>query len=689
MRRKDALPELLAPAGSFECLVAAVAAGADAVYIGGKRFGARAYAENFDTDAISRAVTYCHLHGVRLYVTVNTLVLDKEMEELVSYAGELYLLGVDAVIVADLGAVREIRRAVPGLELHASTQMSAHNSLGAEEAYRLGCSRVVLARELSYDNICEITEKVSPEIEVFLHGALCVCHSGQCLFSSMVGGRSGNRGECAQPCRLPFSTTRGRAYPLSLKDLCLAEHIPELIESGVSSLKIEGRMKSAGYVYTVTSVYRRLLDEGRRASGAEHDILRRAFTRGGFTDGYFKARIESGMTGIRSDEDKRDSREAESADIPIMRHGVRATVKILRGEPAEMTLYDEARRVTVYGDIPAEAERSPLIPDGVKERLSKMGNTFLSLAPSDIELLLDEGLNLSPASLNGLRRQVAEKFENFGRVETLPEYSYTVGRKGVGGSGAFSTAEFLSDEVYLRAVKTAAAELQGIKYKFVPLFSSDEAVAAAGCVSLPPVIMEGELAAVRDRLRRVTALGVSRVMISNIGHISLVREFGLAAVGGFRLNVTNRAAKETWLGMQVAETVLSPELTLPMARDIGGGVITYGRIPLMLTERCFIKENFGCDACGKAYLTDRRGERFPLMREFGHRNLILNSAVTYMGDRRGELTKCGIGHTHFLFTNESPAEVRDVIRAHTEGRELDSRPSVRRVGKRQGERRKR
>ena len=281
MKRKNDLPELLAPAGSFEALRAAVSAGADAVYIGGKSFGARAFAKNFDIDEIKRATELCHLHGVKIYVTVNTLVFDRELSELSDFAEELYRIGVDAIISADLGAIAEIRRRVPNMEIHASTQMSLHNAEGADAAAALGCERVVLARELSEKDIREVTEKCKTETEVFLHGALCVCHSGQCLFSSLVGGRSGNRGECAQPCRLPF----GKGYPLSLKDLSLSAHIKSLIDSGVASLKIEGRMKSPDYVYKVTSIYRRLLDENRNASKTEETELKRIFSRGGFTDG--------------------------------------------------------------------------------------------------------------------------------------------------------------------------------------------------------------------------------------------------------------------------------------------------------------------------------------------------------------------------------------------------------------------
>lgn len=304
MKRKTALPELLAPAGSFEALLAAVEGGADAVYFGGRAMNARAFAKNFDGEETARAIDYLHLHGRRAYVTLNTLLSTRELEGALEYAAELYRLGVDALIVADLGLMRLLRREIPRLELHASTQASVHSSAGADLLFdELGVSRVVLARELSLENIRSAVDHAKPEIEIFLHGALCVSHSGQCLFSSLVGGRSGNRGACAQPCRLPY----GGSYPLSLRDLCLAEHIPALIDSGVSSLKIEGRMKSPTYVHGVSRIYRRLLDEGRGARQNELAELARLFSRGGFTDRYLSGRHDKPMTGIRSEQDKAES----------------------------------------------------------------------------------------------------------------------------------------------------------------------------------------------------------------------------------------------------------------------------------------------------------------------------------------------------------------------------------------------
>ena len=675
MRRKSKLPELLAPAGSFECLVAAVAAGADAVYVGGKRFGARAYAKNFDAGEISRALSYCRLHGVKLYVTVNTLVEDKEMAEVVEYAAELYRLGVDAIIVADIGALAEIRAAVPELEIHASTQMSIHNAEGAVLAHGLGCSRVVPARELSLSNIKNIVENSPTEVEVFLHGALCVSYSGQCLFSSLVGGRSGNRGECAQPCRLPYGGQD--KYPLSLRDLSLAGHIPELIESGVASLKIEGRMKSADYVYTVTKIYRKLLDEGRVATADERIALERAFSRGGFTDGYFVGRTERDMTGIRSEADKQDSREAAVGGFEIERVRVCAEVKMKLGEPSEMTLFRGERRVRVEGEAPTAALNSPLTDEGVRARLSKMGNTLLSLSESDISLALDEGINLPPSAINALRRKAAEAFEDFSR--SLPPISYAYSPCRLNTEKRTTAQFFKEDEFLCIADKNL---LSGFDITFVPLFSTDAAVSKSNGVSIPPVVTDAEGDAVAKRLLEVKKLGVKYALVGNLGHISFAKDRGLIPIGDFRLNVTNGRSLDVYRSLGLTDVIISPELTLPKARDVGGSVIVYGRIPVMLTERCFIKENFGCKRCSATSLTDRRGERFPMMREFSHRNIIFNSAHTYMGDKQGELSEFRIRSRHFIFSVESASEISSAVRDFSHGRALSFAKSIRRIGRR-------
>lgn len=312
----DRLPELLAPCGSYEAVRAAVGAGADAVYLGGKRFNARANACNFGVDELRAAIDYCHSRGVRVYVTLNISQYDRELSDALSYAGTIYEMGADAVIAADMGLITLLRRRLPELPVHASTQAVVHNLPALHLLADLGVTRAVVARELPREALSVMCRESPVEIEVFVHGALCVSCSGQCLLSAVMGGRSGNRGECAQPCRLPYEplsagrTAHGKEYPISLRDLCLADHIPELISIGVTSLKIEGRMKSPGYVGGVTRIYRTLLDERRAATQAEVDALRRIFSRGGFTDAYFTGTGNSlrNMLGVRSERDKAESR---------------------------------------------------------------------------------------------------------------------------------------------------------------------------------------------------------------------------------------------------------------------------------------------------------------------------------------------------------------------------------------------
>ena len=674
MKRKTSLPELLCPAGSFDALISAVSAGADAVYIGGKSFGARAYAKNFDIEEIKKAVELCHIHGVKLYVTVNTLVYDRELSELSDFAAELYRIGVDAVISADLGAIAEIRRRAPGLAVHASTQMSVHNAMGADAALDLGCERVVLARELSEKDIREVTEKCKAETEVFLHGALCVCHSGQCLFSSLVGGRSGNRGECAQPCRLPY----GKGYPLSLKDLSLAKHIKSLIDSGVASLKIEGRMKSPEYVYRVTKIYRELLDSYRNATEKEEEELKRVFSRGGFTDGYYKGRLGSGMLGVRSEEDKKESRGLRQSTPSPEKVAVKAVCKMTLDEPSELTFSLSEKSVTVYGAAPAAAENSPLTEDSVKERLMKLGGTELSLRKEDISLTLGERVNLAPSQINSLRRAAAEALMNAEREpSTVEGYRRKSSNKQ---TKVVKTAYFYSPETLLQVKETNPEVLSLLDKIFIPAFKLEQYGDSDVGVAIPPVIFESELSDVREIIKTARDKGVKDTLISNISHAKLMSDFGFSLTGDFRLNVTNIETRLEYEKMGIEGMILSPELTLPMARDIGGSVIVYGRILLMLTERCLIKDSFGCEQCSKAALTDRTGMKFPMLREYPHRNIILNSTPTYMGDKAEELKAAGLNSHHFIFTVESAREIIEIITAYKNKKPLSA--PVRRMGKR-------
>ncbi len=666
MRRKNDLPELLAPAGSQEALYAAVAAGADAVYVGGKAFGARAFAKNFDEEALAKAVAYCHLHGVRLYVTVNTLVYERELPAWLDFCRALYGMGVDALIATDLGGISLLRKHLPDMEIHASTQMGIHNSEGVFAAKELGFSRAVVARECSLADMREMVEKAPLEIEVFLHGALCVCHSGQCLFSSLVGGRSGNRGECAQPCRLPYGDG---AYPLSLKDLSLAGHVTELIDAGVSSLKIEGRMKSADYVYGVTSIYRRLLDERRNATEAEVRTLASLFSRSGFTDGYFIGRL-GGMTGVRSEEQKEESRALEKGEFLPERLPVRAEAEFALGKPACLTLTAAHKSVTVYGEAPVSAVSAPLTEQELSQRLCKMGNTFLSLAPEALSIRLEEGVNLSPSAINALRRAAVAAMEECGRE--LPP-AKPVSLTPAPASAPLKTAVFFDPKVLSLLSET---EKSFFDICFVPLLYYADTSDVRG-VALPPVIMERELVEVRALLLAAASRGATHALVSNLSHFALCRAAGLIPIGDFRMNLYNAEAAAVVRALGAERSLCSPELTVPRAASVGG-VLAYGRVPLMLTERCFVKENAGCAACGSFFFTDRRGMRFPVLREYLHRGLIFNSVPTYMGDKQSELAQRGILHSHFIFSDESAAEIQRILAAYRAAEPLSLQ--VRRIG---------
>ncbi|MBQ8350435.1 MAG: U32 family peptidase [Clostridia bacterium] len=666
MNRSSRLPELLAPAGSPEALRAAVAAGADAVYLGGSGFNARANAVNFDENAMAEAVAYCHAYGVKVYVTLNTLLYDRELEAFLSYAATLYRLGVDAVIVADRGAMRLLSRYIPALPVHASTQASAHSVAGVDDLVALGATRVVPARELSLADIRTVVAQSKAEIEVFLHGALCVSYSGQCLFSSLVGGRSGNRGECAQPCRLPYNG----AYPISLKDLSLADHIPALIDSGVASLKIEGRMKSPAYVYGVTEIYRRLLDEGRAATREENHRLRELFSRGGFTDGYFVGRAGKPMTGTRSEQDKADSRALGELSFPERKIPLRGEVCIAEGQPAALTLSTaDGRTAHVTGDIPAAAKNAPLTEEGLRDRLCRMGGTPFSLAPSDLCVTLSPGLNLSPGAINALRRAALASFTapNEARATfALPQ--------GAGRPVPAKQIEKPLRTALFYSHRQSDAIGEGLLYFdlfFLPLDEWERAMLPPSGVYIPPIVHDHELKEVLALLKKAYDAGIRYALCGNAGMVKAAKEIGFAVIGDFRLNVTNRESAAALREAGLFSCVLSPELAMPQLRDIGwGNAIVYGRIPLMLTERCFMKENFGCERCGNAALTDRRAVKFPMLREYPHRNLICNSLPTYMGDKRAALDAIAPIGEHFIFTIETEKEATRVLQAYRAGSPL-------------------
>ncbi|MBR5539283.1 MAG: U32 family peptidase [Clostridia bacterium] len=648
------LPELLAPAGSFRALEAAIDAGADAVYLGGEAFGARAYAKNFTREEIAEAAKLSRAYGVKTYVTLNTLIYDREMRDVLEYAAFLENAGVDALIIADVGAASLIHKYIPTMRLHGSTQFSGHNAEAAKFLYENGFERMVAARELSKEDLTALVKNSPIEIETFIHGALCVSHSGQCLLSSMVGGRSGNRGMCAQPCRLPDKFGK---YPLSLKDLSMASRIPELLSTGAASLKIEGRMKSPEYVHGVVKIYRRLLDERRNASNAESRELEEIFSRDGFTTGYFDRKINSSMLGTRSEDAKKSSRELTPFEKISRKVPIEIFAELKENTPFKITVRGEKGEVVTLGNIPEAAHSAPLTKEALEKNLTKLGNTPFTAAKCETDV--DEGLILRVSEINALRREAVEKYSSLGEREHIApsEFSYRPAKAKkenadsrtalcVRGKNLPKADEFFNffDMVFLplaEFLKCTDARVKG--------------------VALPAVIFESEIEKVKDNLSAAIKKGATHALVGNYGHLAFAKEAGLVPVADTRLNVTNSESAFRAFENGFDSVILSPELTAAQLRDIGGRVshAVYGRLPVMLLEKCFAKEVSGCERCenDRAVFTDRVGARFPILREEPHRNVLFNSVPTYA------LDKAPFGAQHFIFSTESENEILSVIGA--------------------------
>ncbi len=664
MQKNKKSPELLSPAGSPEALRAAIEGGADAVYMGGISFNARINAKNFTAAELGEGIALAHAYGVKIYIAANTLIYDREREDYLRAAEAAYLLGADALIVADIGMARELKARIP-IELHASTQLSGHNTEAAKMLAAAGFSRMVCAREMSREDIASFCKSSPIEAEVFVHGALCMSTSGQCLFSSIVGGRSGNRGECAQPCRLPYTVRGKQSYPLSPCDLSLAEHITELADMGVASFKIEGRMKSPEYVRDVTRIWRRLIDQGCNASPEDMKELAKIFSRGGFTDGYYTKKIDKSMLGVRSESDKLQSAQAAADKFCKIerRLPLKLNAHIRTNSPATLTASCGELSVTVEGAIPEAAINSPLTPQTVEEKLSKLGGTPYELEKIEIEL--DDRLMMPVSALNALRRSAIEAL----LAKSAPERKQThITRQPL--SAPHYNRHSQKSAVFYNAEEIPREAKDFFDLLFVPLEDFARANGRANGVMLPETIFDSEQAQVKQMLSAAWELGARHALVGNIGHIELVRSTTpeMTIHGDFRLNITNSSSAAVYEKLGIADLVLSPELSLPQLRDVGGksAVIVYGRLPLMLTEKCVGKELGSCEDCrrGKLTLTDRRGISFPVLYRYGHRSAIFNSVPVYMADREAELTRNGIKMRHFIFSTESAKEAANIIKAY-------------------------
>ena len=669
--------ELLAPAGSMEALRAAVCNGADAVYLGADTFNARMNARNFSAADLQEAVVYCHVRGVKVHLTLNTLVLDREMPR----AAELIRLaascGVDAFIVQDLGVVSLCRQLAPDVPIHASTQMSIHSLEGVLEAAALGCSRVVLARELPAEEIAHICKKSPVEIEVFVHGALCMCYSGQCYLSSVIGRRSGNRGQCAQPCRLPYGYGRFEStrYPLSLKDNCLAGELDELRRMGVASIKIEGRMKRPEYVAIVTRAYRTVLNGGKLMP-SDLQELETAFSRRGFTDGYFRGQTGSDMFGRRQEgEDTADlfaSARATYEQGEPQRIGVRFYAMIRRGEPAQLAVEDpDGNLCRTRGPVPEQAVYRSLTPQDLEQQLKKTGGTpYLCTA---VRSSLDPDLMLPASAINAMRRDViAELTAKRGRAAParLNAYDEPPRYDGIAGEPQLTIAVRTAGQITSRMLSMKPTVL------YVPLSELAEhpdlrqrvSVETQLAAILPRVIWSGELAPVARQLRTVYEMGVRQVLAGNLGQLHIARAAGFAVRGDFGLNIVNSRAMRYLREQGLDSQLLSFELTLPQIRDISKAVpaelLIYGRLPLMLMENCVMKNRTGICACqtGTVRLVDRVGEEFPIVKDPGTcRNVLLNGKKLYLLDKKDALRGMGLWALRLQFTTENPGEIDKVL----------------------------
>ena len=669
--------ELLAPAGSMEALRAAVCNGADAVYLGADTFNARMNARNFSAADLQEAVVYCHVRGVKVHLTLNTLVLDREMPRAAELIRMAASCGVDAFIVQDLGMVSLCRQLAPDVPIHASTQMSIHSLEGVLEAAALGCSRVVLARELPAEEIAHICKKSPVEIEVFVHGALCMCYSGQCYLSSVIGRRSGNRGQCAQPCRLPYGYGRFEStrYPLSLKDNCLAGELDELRRMGVASIKIEGRMKRPEYVAIVTRAYRTVLNGGKLTQ-ADLQELETAFSRQGFTDGYFKGQTGSDMFGRRQEsEDTADlfaSARATYEQGETQRIGVRFYAMIHRGQPARLAVEDpDGNLCRTYGPVPEQAVYRSLTAQDLEQQLKKTGGTpYLC---TSVRSSLDPDLMLPASAINAMRRDViAELTAKRGRAEKphLNAYDEPPRYDGISGEPQLTVAVRTADQITSRMLSMKPTVL------YVPLSELVEhpelrqrvGVETQLAAILPRVIWSGELVPIARQLRTVYDMGVRQGLARNLGQLHIARAAGFAVRGDFGLNIVNSRAMRYLREQGLDSQLLSFELTLPQIRDISKAVpaevLIYGRLPLMLMENCVIKNRTGTCTCqtGTVRLVDRVGEEFPIVKDPGTcRNVLLNGKKLYLLDKKDAFRGMGLWALRLQFTTENPSEIDKVL----------------------------
>lgn len=667
--------EILAPAGSYEALVAAVRSGADAVYLGTDSFNARMRADNFSGEKLKEAIDYCHARGVKVHITMNTLIQDSEIPQALEVIKTITNLGADAVILQDLGLAKLIKECSPDLERHASTQMSVGTPSGVALLESLGYHRAVLPRELSKTEIKEIKDKGSIEIEIFVHGALCMCVSGQCYMSSVFGGRSGNRGLCAQPCRLPFAVAGGTGHDLSLKDLSLVECADDIISLGIDSLKIEGRMKRPEYVSAAVRSVKSSLEGNLSAELTEK--LRAVFSRSGFTEGYFESKLGRDMFGIRQKEDVTASTNkvltelsrAYEKEVPLI--PVEFYLTVIEGEKVSLSASAMGKTVFVEDEaIPEKALNKPLTKEGLSDRIGKCGGTQFYAEKTEIDL--DDGLIVAASVINNLRRQALTELEN--KLISVKEKSFTANTVK---ATPHTSGKPMKYHVRVANKEQIPKNLKNVENLYLPLNideNSVESLKNSGVnigVEVPRGIFGNEKA-VEKLLIKAKAMGINIAYCHTLDALAIAKKLGFNIHTGFTMNVANSLSVEVLEGLDVKSLTLSAELPLKKLAQIGGrvprGLVAFGRLPLMLTRNCPVKNGKTCSECkSSSYLTDRLGKKFPVVCNMGFSE-ILNSAPLYMADRLDEIEN--MDFITFYFTKEKPELCEAVLEAYRRGASL-------------------
>ena len=629
------IPEILAPVGSEEALIAAVRSGADAVYFGTDECNARRNAGKFEGEALDRAVRYCHARGVLVYLTVNTLVRDEEIDTAARTLEHIAHSGADAIIVQDLAIASLAKAICPSLALHASTQMAVHNAAGVRMLERMGFSRVVLARELTGEEIRRIRRTTDAELEVFVHGALCMSASGMCYLSASLGERSGNRGTCAQPCRLPFACN-GEQNCLSLKDMSHLRYVRELAEIGIASCKIEGRMKRPEYVAAAVDAARRSRDDEPYETGG----LRAVFSRSGFTDGYYTGKRDRNMFGVRTKEDVDRSKEvlasfrelyrSERARVPVS-----ARMAVRAEQPIRLDVSDGTHTVSAEGQVPEPSQKIALTSETLQRNIEKTGGTPFRLDAFSCEI--DPGLYVPASCLNALRKEALDRLSELRETPQKREvFSWTPpkteNRRRTGAPQYVVR--------FARAEQTFSDER--IAYRSFPvseLSAHPELITPQTFCELPELCYPMDEDRLKDALLQLRTQGVTDAIAGNIGGIELARAVGMRVHGGYGLNVTNALAAKAYADLGLCSLTASFELPYPKIRDLKSsvplGCLVAGHLPLMQLRACPARGKDGCGGCdGHPIVTDRMGRSFPIVCHARKYSTMLNGVLYYAADKK-------------------------------------------------------